>query len=123
VPKSVFKAAGVDKGDLAFVFNEENGKSSFAIVADWGTEDTLGEGSIALGDALGIDSDPRTGGQDDGVAYVIFPGSAARPRWPREHDEMKTCARDLAADWGGREALARLRLVALGEDYRSRHDA
>jgi hypothetical protein len=114
VPKSVFSATGVDKGDLAYVFNEKTGKSSFAIVADWGTENTLGEGSIALGKELGINSDPRTGGQDDGVAYVVFPGSASQPAWPRENSEMKAQAMRLVANWGGQKALSKLRSVALG---------
>jgi hypothetical protein len=114
VPKTVFQATGVDKGDLAYVFNEKNGRSSFAIVADWGTEDVLGEGSIALGKELGMDPDARTGGQDDGVAYVIFPGTAARPHWPRSLVEMQARSERLVVDWGGRDALSKLRAAALG---------
>jgi len=55
-----------------------NGKSSFAIYADIGT---LGEGSVALANALGIRSDARRGGQSDGILYLLFAGSGnQRPR-------------------------------------------
>ena len=58
--------------------NLHNGKSSFAIYADIGT---LGEGSIALADALGIYSDARRGGQSEGILYLLFPGSGnGKPR-------------------------------------------
>jgi hypothetical protein len=65
-------------GDFGFVRNLRNGKSSFAIYADIGT---IGEGSIALADALRIWSDARHGGESDGILYVLFPGSGnLRPR-------------------------------------------
>lgn len=112
VPETVWTAAGVGKGDLAYVFDLETGKSSFAIVGDWGTENTLGEGSIALAKALGIDSDPRTGGQDNGISYVVFPRSATHPSWPRNPDEMKRQAEKLMQDWGGRDAVMALQAIA-----------
>jgi hypothetical protein len=116
IPKTVWRAAGVNRGDLAFVYNEKTGKASYAIVADWGTENTLGEGSIALAEALGIDSDPRYGGQDDRVDYVVFPATAGKPRWPQKLDAMKRRAERLFQQWGGLDELARLRSVANGEN-------
>jgi hypothetical protein len=101
IPKSVFDPAGVDKGDLAFVFNEHTGASSFAIVADWGTEETLGEGSIALAERLGVPPDPRIGGVPDRIVYIVFPNSGARPRWPRPEPEMADKARQLLTEFGG----------------------
>lgn len=112
VPETVWTAAGVEKGDLAYVFDLETGKSSFAIVGDWGTENTLGEGSIALARALGIDADPRTGGQDSGMAYLVFPHSASHPRWPRNPDDMKRQAEKLMQEWGGRDAVMTLQSIA-----------
>lgn len=63
-------------GDFAVVVNLRNGKSAFAIYADIRT---LGEGSVALADALGISSDARHGGQSSGqskgILYLLFPES------------------------------------------------
>ena len=72
LPQDLADRRGVRLGDFAVVMNLRNGKSSFAIYADIGT---LGEGSIALADALGIRSDAREGGESDGVLYLFFPGS------------------------------------------------
>jgi len=110
VPKSVWKRAGIEKGDLAYVVNEITGRASAAIVADWGTEETLGEGSISLGDALGFESSsPRTGGQDSGIDCIVFPRTAANPRWPRDVAEMAVKAQQLFQEWGGEAALDQIR--------------
>jgi hypothetical protein len=78
LPQDVANRGGARLGDFAVVTNLHNGKSSFAIYADIGT---LGEGSIALADALGIYSDARRGGQSEGILYLLFPGSGnGRPR-------------------------------------------
>ncbi len=78
LPKHVADRGGARLGDFAFVLNLRNGKSSFAIYADIGT---LGEGSVALANALGIRPDARRGGQSDGVLYLLFAGSGnQRPR-------------------------------------------
>jgi hypothetical protein len=72
LPQDLADRGGVRLGDLAVVMNLRNSKSSFAIFADIGT---LGEGSIALADALGIRSDARHGGQHEGILFLLFPGS------------------------------------------------
>jgi hypothetical protein len=78
LPQEVADRGGARLGDIAVVMNLRNGKSSFAIYADIGT---LGEGSVALADALGIWSDARHGGESDGILYLLFPGSGnLRPR-------------------------------------------
>jgi hypothetical protein len=78
LPQDVADRRGVRLGDFAVVMNLRNSKSSFAIYADIGT---LGEGSIALADALGISSDARHGGESGGILYLLFPGSGnLRPR-------------------------------------------
>lgn len=110
VPRTVLNAGGIGKGDLAYVVNEMNGASSFAIVADLGTENTLGEGSIALAESLRLESsDPRYGGQEKGISYVIFPRSATNPPWPRDVREMSSTAETLFTSWGGEHALSHLR--------------
>jgi hypothetical protein len=72
LPEAVADRGGARLGDFAVVMNLRTGKSSFAIYADIGT---LGEGSIALADALGIRSDARRGGEHEGILYLFFPGS------------------------------------------------
>jgi hypothetical protein len=78
LPEHLADRGGARLGDFAVVMNLRNGKSSFAIYADIGR---LGEGSVALADALGVSSDARKGGQSDGILYLLFPGSGnLRPR-------------------------------------------
>lgn len=50
-------------------------KTVEAVAGDVGPR--FGEGSIALAKALGIPSDPKSGGVDSGVTYQLFPGVAA----------------------------------------------
>jgi hypothetical protein len=83
LPKEVAERGGARLGDFAFVMNLRNGLSSFAIYADIGT---LGEGSIALANALGVRSDARSGGQSDGILYLLFAGSGNLQ--PRTIDEI-----------------------------------
>jgi hypothetical protein len=78
LPKDIADRGAARLGDFAFVMNLRNGKSSFAIYADIGT---LGEGSVALANALGIRPDARRGGQSDGILYLLYAGSGnQRPR-------------------------------------------
>jgi hypothetical protein len=100
------KKAKVKLGDFAAVYNGENGKLAFAIFADTselfagGEERTqFGEGSIALADALDIDSNPRTGGTDEGVLYVVFPRSGNGK--PRSIKEITREAKERFEEWGG----------------------
>jgi len=87
-------------GDFATVVNLHNGKVSAAIVADESAPDLpFGEGSIALAKALGIDSDPRKGGQDEDVAYVIYSGSGNGK--PRRLEEIVQRSKQLFEAWGG----------------------
>jgi len=91
-------------GDFATVVNLQNGRISGAIVADESAPNLpVGEGSIALAQALGIDSNPRTGGKDENVAYLIYPGSGNRR--PRELTEIVVNAKQLFDAWGGLDRL------------------
>ena len=68
-------------GDIARVKNLRNGKSSYAICADVGPKDKIGEGSVFLAQQLGINASPRTGGVRDSVSCTIFIGSGnGQPR-------------------------------------------
>jgi hypothetical protein len=101
LPNDLAERGGAQLGDFAVVMNLRDGKSSFAIYADIGT---MGEGSIALADNLGIWSDARRGGESDGILYLVFPGSGNLQ--PRSIDEIQSEAEKLLHDWGGIEKLA-----------------
>jgi Fungal chitosanase of glycosyl hydrolase group 75 len=91
-------------GDFATVVNLKNGKVAAAIVADESAPQLkLGEGSIALAVALGIDSDPRYGGSDGGVAYVIYPDSGNGK--PRALEDIIANSQRQFQMWGGLEKL------------------
>src|SRR5258706_14843832 len=91
--------------------NLRNGKSSFAIYADIGT---LGEGSVALADALGIWSDARRGGASAEILYLLFPGSGNRK--PRVISEIQSEGEKLVYRWGGMKVLS---FCLRGRDFAS----
>jgi hypothetical protein len=91
-------------GDFATVVNLRNGKVAGAIVADESAPELkIGEGSIALAVALRIDSNPRSGGIEHGVAYVIYPGSGNGK--PRGLDEIAATSQRYFQSWGGLQKL------------------
>ena len=103
LPPEGFKHAKL--GDFATVVNLRNGKVGTAIIADESAPELpMGEGSIALARALGVDHDPRSGGVEKGIAYMIFPGSGNGK--PRALDEIVSTSQALFQRWGG---LPRLR--------------
>ena len=67
--------SGMQLGDIALVINTANDSACYAIFADTGPKNKIGEGSMALAKALGINSSPRSGGVDSGIVYILFPGS------------------------------------------------
>ena len=102
LPPVGFKHAKL--GDFATVLNRRNGKVAEAIVADESAPELkMGEGSIALAVALGIDSNPRSGGIGHGVAYVIYPGSGNGK--PRALDEIVSTSWRYFQTWGGLQKL------------------
>jgi Fungal chitosanase of glycosyl hydrolase group 75/D-alanyl-D-alanine carboxypeptidase len=91
-------------GDLGAVYNRKNGKQSFAIFADTGPAAEIGEGSIALANALGLNGNPKHGGTDvKDIVYVVFPGSGTGGGMPAAQIDAK--AKPLFEEWGG---LARI---------------
>jgi hypothetical protein len=91
-------------GDFATVVNLENGRVAGSIVADESAPELpMGEGSIALAKMLDIDSNPRTGGTEAGVAYVIYPHSGNNE--PRSLDEIAKASQANFKKWGVFEKL------------------
>src|SRR5262249_31051865 len=98
------KEWGAALGDFAVVMNARNGRIAFAIFADVGPKSKLGEGSIALAEALGIGSSPKNGGLDAGVIYAVFPKSGNGA--PRSAADIDREGKRLFDALGGRPGLA-----------------
>ena len=102
LPPVGFKHAKL--GDFATVINLRNGRVTAAIVADESAPDLeMGEGSIALARALGINPNPRTGGTDNGIAYVVYPGSGNGK--PRSAKAIAAVSQRYFLAWGGLNEL------------------
>lgn len=90
---------GAKLGDFAVVIRPTTGTYVYAIYADVGPANKIGEGSIALAKALGISSDPKSGGVGSGVAYVVFPGTSRG--WPLSQADIDQNGAQLFTNWGG----------------------
>jgi len=90
-------------GDFAAVINKKNNKSSFAIFADVGPKKKLGEGSIALAAALDVKKNPKTGGPEADLIYVVFPVSGNGK--PGSLDEINSNGAERFAEFGGMEQV------------------
>jgi hypothetical protein len=79
LPSSRFDygANGIRPGAVAAVVY--NGKVAYAVFADEGPDNIIGEGSYALAVALGIDPNPATGGTAGPVTFIVFPSTVPSP--------------------------------------------
>lgn len=94
-------------GDLACVFHNGTGKKSWAVYADIGPSNKIGEGSMALATALGLSDSPKSGGESkEVIAMIFFPGS--KIGWPRPNEELELAAWHLFDQWGGYESAKAL---------------
>ncbi len=107
LPLSFYKDMGIRVGDVAAVV--WHGRVVYAIFADEGPKDLIGEGSVALSEALGFDPwEMRNGrlqivnGIEDNVLMFVFPHSAPDNLTP-ENINQKTIdhARPLFEALGG----------------------
>jgi hypothetical protein len=105
LPLDVAGRFGIRLGDFAVVSNQRNGRFAYAIYADVGPAGKLGEGSMALARALGLSSNPRRGGVDDGILFLVFPGSGRGPGRLRTLKEINRSAARLYKTWGGSKRL------------------
>ena len=92
---------GAKLGDFAVVIRPATGAYDYAVYADVGPANKIGEGSIALAAALGVPSNPKTGGIGHGIAYVVFPGSVQT--WPLTQPTIDQYGAQLFSKWGGLE--------------------
>ena len=94
---------GAQLGDFAVVVNRANGARSYAIFADLGPSNYLGEGSIALAEALGVAPSLKHGGTDGGLVYVVFPNSGSGR--PRSTADTNSISEKLFETWGGMDRI------------------
>lgn len=65
-------------GDIALVVNRKNNKKCFAIFADTGPSNKIGEGSIYLAEQLSIKSNPKNGGASSDIVYILIKNSGKK---------------------------------------------
>jgi hypothetical protein len=90
---------GTKLGDFAVVLRPATGAYDYALYADVGPANKIGEGSIALAAALGVPSSPKTGGIGHGIAYIVFPSSVQK--WPLSQPDIDQYGAQLFSKWGG----------------------
>ena len=94
---------GVKLGDLGVAIHPTTGSSAYAIYGDVGPAQKIGEASIALANALGIPSNPKSGGVGHGVVYIIFPGTTEG--WPLTQEDIDKKGIELFDKWGGMDRV------------------
>jgi RHS repeat-associated protein len=68
--------AGVGLGDVALLYNSENGNFTFSLIADRGPANKTGENSIKANTELGLSGSAISGGTDaNSILTIIFPNS------------------------------------------------
>jgi glycosyl hydrolase group 75 (putative chitosanase) len=72
-----YSSSGIKPGSVAAIIY--NNKVVYAVFADEGPSNIIGEASYATAQALGINPDPENGGAASGVTYIVFPGSVPNP--------------------------------------------
>jgi hypothetical protein len=77
-PAILYGIKAIILGCQAYVINTLNGMNTEAVVADIGPPDKIGEMSVACAEALGINPNPVSGGENSHVIhYHIIPGARA----------------------------------------------
>jgi len=72
-----YSAQGIKPGTTAAIIF--NNKIVYAVFADEGPNNIIGEASYATARDLGIDPNPNTGGADSGVTYIVFKNAVPSP--------------------------------------------
>jgi hypothetical protein len=89
------------------VINQTNGKIAYAIYADQGPRDRIGEGSLYLANQLRDTPVPDSIGIRKslvhGIVYVAFPGSGNGR--PKSREQIAAAGAKLFGHWGGLAAL------------------
>jgi hypothetical protein len=92
-------------GDVGFCYNERTSDNMYCTTGDVGPANKIGEVSMLLAKCLGLNHDPRKGGAESGIVYVVFPGSDPIYRPWRAKCQI---AIDTFSKWGGLSRLKNL---------------
>ncbi|MFF1921870.1 glycoside hydrolase family 75 protein [Streptomyces sp. NPDC058221] len=90
-----YSGAGIKGGGVVAVIHGD--RVEYAVVGDTGPDKIIGEASYATAEALGIDPDPKTGGTESGVTYILFKDSVVSPI--ESHDAAVTAGEALAEEF------------------------
>jgi hypothetical protein len=90
---------GAKLGDFVVVIRPDTANWDYAVYADVGPGNKIGEASIALAASLGIPSNPKNGGTGHGIVYIVFPGS--QKGWPLSQPDIDQNGAGLFSQWGG----------------------
>jgi Fungal chitosanase of glycosyl hydrolase group 75 len=92
------KKRGIEIGQVAAIIYSN--QVVYAVFLDeCGVKGLIGEASVATAKLLGVDSDPKTGGTDGPVTYLVFTGASGRISDPKQYGNHK-----LAMEIGVRRA-------------------
>lgn len=94
---------GAKLSDLCIVYNVAKQKICGGVFADTGPRNKIGEASIAMANGVGVIGNPKNGGQESGLVYVVFPGSSVG--WPLTADAIQQNAIAAFNKWGGLDRL------------------
>jgi hypothetical protein len=86
------KKRGIEIGQVAAIIYHN--QVVYAVFLDeCGIKGVIGEASVATAKLLGVDSDPKTGGTDEPVTYLVFTGKSGRITDPKDYaDHAKAIA-------------------------------
>lgn len=95
-----YENSGIQGGSVvAVVYNNQ---VEYAVVGDTGPTDIIGESSYATASALGINPDPKNGGTDGPVTYIVFPHTSVDPI--ENHDAAVSLGESAASQFVGGNA-------------------
>jgi hypothetical protein len=85
------KNRGIQIGQVAAIIYKD--RVAYAVFLDeCGIRTLIGEASCATARLLGIDPDPKTGGTDDPVTYLVFTGPSGRISDPKQYADHALAA-------------------------------
>jgi hypothetical protein len=99
LPPSLANTGGARLGDFGAIYNQLNGMLTYVIFADEGPESHLGECSVNAAHNVGLELVNKSGGADNGITYIIFPGSGNGQK--RTVSEINSQGAALLNQWGG----------------------
>jgi hypothetical protein len=116
LPGKKLEVAGIEMGDIGLIFNTKTNKSTFAIFADSGPSSIIGEGSLALAKAIGVNTKLNSkgkivGGMEEGnILYIVFPKSGKGEKGYKNLvlDDIETLGNKAIKPFGDKEKIIKM---------------